>query len=275
MTTEKPLRAVIVDDEELARQLLREQLTAAGGIEIVGECANGFEAVKTVSETKPDLLFLDIQMPKLDGFEVLELINELGGESGKENDQAPVVIFVTAYDQYALKAFEANAVDYLLKPFAEDRLSTALTRARALVGPTAPAENTEAREGASQKASRVAAEARPPGHKLERIVVKDGTKVHIIPIAKLDRVEAQDDYIELYSGGKSFLKQQTITSLADQLDPAQFVRIHRSHIVRLEKIERIEPYTKDSRVAVLQDGSQLPVSRSGYGNLKELLGENV
>jgi len=249
------MKVVIVDDEELARRVLREFIEKEKGMEIVAECANGFEAVKAIGEHRPDLLFLDIQMPKLDGFEVLELI------------ESPVaVIFVTAYDQYALKAFDAAAVDYLLKPFSAGRLAKAVERARVLLSDPHPP---------ALQASELAAAARAPGQTLERVVVKDGTKVHIIPIAKLDYVEAQDDYIALHSEKKSYLKQQTISSIEAQLDPARFARIHRSYIVNLERIARIEPYTKDSRVAVLQDGAQLPVSRSGYARLKELLGENV
>ncbi len=249
------LRAIIVDDEELARQILRELLLAAGEVEIVAECANGFEAVKAAGEHRPDVLFLDIQMPKLDGFEVLELI-----------DPPVAVIFVTAYDQYAMKAFDAQAVDYLLKPFSAERLGKALDRARALLAEPNPRPF---------QAGELAAAARPPGQALERVVVKDGTKVHIIPMAKLDYVEAQDDYIALRSEKKSYLKQQTISSIETQLDPARFVRVHRSYIVNLERIARIEPYTKDSRVAVLQDGTQIPVSRSGHARLKELLGDSV
>ena len=249
------IRAVIVDDEELARGLLREYLREAGGVEVVAECANGFEAVKAVTEHKPDLVFLDVQMPKLDGFEVLELI-----------DSGVAVIFVTAYDQYAMRAFDANAVDYLLKPFSADRFRKAIERVRQRLGNPVPA---------AQKisASELSAAARPPEQKLERIVVKDGTKVHIIPMDKLDYVEAQDDYIALRSEKKNYLKQQTISSIEAQLDPKRFVRIHRSYIVNLERIARIEPYTKDSRVAVLHDGSQLPVSRSGHAKLKTLLGD--
>ena len=248
------IRAVIVDDEELARHLLREYLTQAGGIEVVAECANGFEAVKAVSERKPDLVFLDVQMPKLDGFEVLELI-----------DAGVAVIFVTAYDQYAMRAFDANAVDYLLKPFSADRFNKALDRVRQRLGSPTPAPKISAPE--------LSAAARAPEQKLERIVVKDGTKVHIIPIDKLDYVEAQDDYIALRSEKKNYLKQQTISSIETQLDPKRFVRIHRSYIVNLERIARIEPYTKDSRVAVLTDGTQLPVSRSGHAKLKTMLGD--
>jgi len=249
------VRAVIVDDEELARQLLREYLRDAGGVEVVAECANGFEAVKAVGELKPDLVFLDVQMPKLDGFEVLELI-----------DSGTAVIFVTAYDQYAMRAFDANAVDYLLKPFSSDRFRKALDRVKHRLG-SAPPEKPRI------QAPELSALARPPEQRQERIVVKDGTKVHIIPMAKLDYVEAQDDYIALRSEKKNYLKQQTISSIETQLDPKKFVRIHRSYIVNLERIARIEPYTKDSRVAVLTDGTQLPVSRSGHVKLKEMLGE--
>jgi two-component system LytT family response regulator len=241
---------IIVDDEELARQLLREYLGSSREIEILAECANGFEAVKAISERKPDLVFLDVQMPKLDGFEVLELIGR---------DVA--VIFVTAFDQYAMKAFDAHAVDYLLKPFSQERFDKALERARQRLGEKLPPVPELARA------------ARPPEQHLERIVVKDGARVHIIPVDKLDYAEAQDDYVALHSQGKSFLKQQTISSLETALDPQQFVRIHRSVIVNLERVAKIEPYAKDSRVAVLTDGTQLQVSRAGYDRLKLLLGE--
>ena len=248
------LRAVIVDDEELARQLLREYLWETGGVEVVAECANGFDAVKAIGELKPDLVFLDVQMPKLDGFEVLELI-----------DPPPAVIFVTAYDEYALRAFDVHAIDYLLKPFRVDRLKKALEIARTRMGHLGP----------QPPPSDLAAAARPPGQFLDRIVVKDGSRIHIIPAGKLDFVEAQDDYIALSSAKKKYLKQQTISSIEGQLDPRRFARIHRSYIVNVERIERIEAFTKDSRVAVLQDGTQLPVSRSGHAKLKSLLGENV
>jgi two-component system, LytTR family, response regulator len=245
----KKLTAVIVDDEELARAMLREMLQRHPEIEILGECANGFEAVKTVSEHKPDLLFLDIQMPKLDGFEVLELVG---------SDIA--VIFATAYDQHALRAFEVHAVDYLLKPVAVDRFEAALERAKQRLGkPVTPA------------VTQLAAAARAPGQYSERIVVKDGTRVHIIPVAKLDYVEAQDDYVELASQGKKHLKQQTISSVEAGLDPKTFLRVHRSYIVNLERVTQVEPYGKDSHVATLSDGSRLPVSRAGYARLRAML----
>jgi two-component system, LytTR family, response regulator len=262
MKPSEKMRVVIVDDEELARRLLREYLEADGRVEVAAECADGFEAVKAVAEHQPNLVFLDVQMPKLDGFEVLELI-----------DPGVAVIFVTAYDEYAMRAFDVRAVDYLLKPFGEDRLWKALDRARERLqgGET----GGEAHRTGAFPASRaeLAAAARPPDQHLERVVVRDGSKVHIVPVAKLDYVEAQDDYVCLHSEQKRYLKQQTISTLESQLDPRNFVRIHRSYLVRLERIARIEPYTKDSRVVVLIDGTRLPVSRAGHAKLKELLGD--
>lgn len=248
----KKLTAVIVDDEELARQVVREMLKKHPEVQIVGECANGFEAVKAVAEQRPELLFLDIQMPKLDGFEVLELL---------EGNLA--VVFVTAHDEHALRAFEVHAVDYLLKPFSTERFEAALERAKQRVGNAAPA----ARELASA--------ARQPGEYAARIVVKDGTRVQIIPITKLDFVEAQDDYVALASQGKKHLKQQTIASMEEILDPKVFLRVHRSYIVNLERVTKVEPYGKDTHVAVLQDGTQVPVSRAGYGRLREVLDSKI
>jgi two-component system, LytTR family, response regulator len=247
------IRAVIVDDEELARRVLREYLQGESDIDVIAECANGFEAVKVIGESAPDLVFLDVQMPKLDGFEVLDLIG-----------QEVAVIFVTAYDNYAMKAFDAHAVDYLLKPFTRDRFETAIARVRERIAGNRGAESLPA-------AAELAASARPPDQFAQRLVVKDGSKVTIIPVEKLDYVEAQDDYVALHSQKRSFLKQQTISSVEASLDPKQFVRVHRSCIVNVERIARIEPYTKDSRVAVLTDGTQLPVSRSGYARLTTLL----
>jgi len=244
----KKYRAVIVDDEELARLVLRELLGAHPEVEITAECGNGFEAVKAVADLKPDLLFLDVQMPKLNGFEVLELTGP-----------GPAVIFVTAYDQYALRAFEAHAVDYLLKPFGAERLDKALERAKERLG------------GAIPPATDLAAEARSPMQYLERVVVKDGSRVHIIAVDKLDYAEAQDDYVALCSQGKKHLKQQTISSLEKGLDPKRFLRIHRGYIVNLERVSRIEPYAKDTHVAILTTGAQLPVSRSGYARLRDVL----
>ena len=252
MNQQKKIRAVIVDDEELARQVLREFLSSHAEVEITAECANGFEAVKAVAEQKPDLVFLDIQMPKLDGFEVLELIGP-----------GSAVIFVTAYDSYAIKAFEVHAVDYLLKPVGAERFEAALERAKERLGGKLPQQVLPPAE--------LAAAARPPSQYLDRIPVRDGTRVSIIPTAKLDYAEAQDDYVALASEGKKHLKQQTISSLETALDPSRFLRIHRSYIVNLERVARVEPYGKDSHVAVLSNGTQLPVSKTGYTRLRTFL----
>ena len=247
--SQRTFRAVLVDDEELARGFLRELLGAHPEVEIAAECADGFEAVKAIAATSPDLLFLDVQMPKLDGFEVLELI-----------DPGPAVVFVTAYDQYAMRAFDAHAVDYLLKPFDAGRFERALERAKARLG--------------ERRLPTELAQERVPAERPQRVVVKDGTRVHVIPLDKLDYAEAQDDYVALHSAGKQYLKQQTIATLEAALDPARFVRIHRSFLVNLERVARIEPYGKESRIAILTDGSRLPVSRAGYARLLEAMGDS-
>jgi two-component system LytT family response regulator len=252
MNQQKRIRAVIVDDEELARQVLREFLSSHPEVEIAAECANGFEAVKAVAEQKPDLVFLDIQMPKLDGFEVLELIGP-----------GAAVVFVTAYDSYAIKAFEVHAVDYLLKPIGAERFEAALERAKERLGGKLPQQTLPPTE--------LAAAARPPSQYLDRIPIRDGTRVFIIPVSKLDYAEAQDDYVALASEGKKHLKQQTISSLETALDPSRFLRIHRSYIVNLDRVARVEPYSKDSHVAVLANGTQLPVSKAGYTRLRAFL----
>jgi two-component system LytT family response regulator len=242
------IRAIIVDDEKLARQYLREMLRDHPEIEVVAECHNGFEAVKVVSELSPDLLFLDIQMPKLDGFEVLELV-----------DRPVAVVFVTAYDQYALKAFDAHALDYLLKPYSKERLAEAIDKVRRNLGGRIP-------PGHELKNA-----ARPEDTHQQRIVVKDGTSVVIVRDDQIDYIRAEDDYISIHSQGKSWLKHQTISSLEHSLDPSRFVRIHRSTILNVERIDRIEPYTKDRHLAILKDGTRLNISRSGHKRLKEVL----
>ena len=250
--TKTKIRTVLVDDEQLARQVLREFISAHADLEIAAECSNGFEAVKAVADQKPDLLFLDVQMPKLDGFEVLELIG---------NQTA--VVFVTAYDNYAIKAFEVHAVDYLLKPFSAERFNAALTRAKQRLSGGAPQK--------SPAAADLAASARPPAQYLDRVAVREGSQVSIIPVSKLDYAEAQDDYVALVSAGKKHLKQQTISNLEASLDPTRFLRVHRSYIVNLERVSKVEPYGKDTHVAVLSTGVQIPVSRAGYARLKTFL----
>ena len=251
-----PLRVIIVDDEPLARAVVREYLGAQPGVTIVAECGNGFDAVKAVTELAPDLMFLDVQMPKLDGFEVLELLG-----------RAVPVIFTTAYDKYALRAFDVHAVDYLLKPFSEERLGEALSRAR---GRLAGREGEDAGQ-APLDVGGVLAAARPRSGPLERVLIRDGAQVHVIPAERIDFVEAQDDYVCFVADGKSFLKDQTMAAVEEALDPARFVRIHRSYLLNIERIARVELYAKDSRIAILRDGRKLPVSRAGYQRLSRLL----
>jgi two-component system LytT family response regulator len=243
------LRVVVVDDEPLARSVVREYASADPSLEIVADCANGFEAVKAVSELKPDLVLLDVQMPKLDGFEVLELLGR---------DQP--VVFITAYDQYALKAFEVHAVDYLLKPFSAERFQEAMERARERL-----------RAKAAMPVEDLVREARPKTGPIARVLIRDGANVHVIPVDKIDYVEAQDDYVAFKSEGKQFLKDQTLSAVEATLDPARFVRIHRSFILNIDRIAKVELYAKDSRMAILRDGTRLPVSRAGYARLSQLL----
>jgi two-component system LytT family response regulator len=241
------MRTLIVDDEDLARAVLAEYLAAHPDIEIVGQCANGFDAVKAITELAPDLVFLDIQMPKLNGFEVVELAGN-----------APRYIFATAFDQFALKAFEVHAIDYLLKPFNQQRLDQALAHARtSLARPQALAALVE----------QASSERRP----LARVLIRDGAKVHILAADKIDYIEAQDDYVQLRSEGKSYLKNQRLSELEAQLEAHQFLRVHRSYIVNVERISRIEQYAKDSHHAVLHDGTRIPISRSGYQKVRDLV----
>jgi two-component system LytT family response regulator len=243
-----PLRVLVVDDEELARAVAREQLRTLADVVVVGECANGFEAVKAVSDLDPDVLLLDVQMPKLDGFEVLELL-----------DREVAVVFVTAHDEHAVRAFEVHAVDYVLKPFNAERLGEALERAR--------------RRGqiGAERGRQLARAARPTQRALDRVLIRDGAQVHVIPAGGIDSIEAQDDYVCIRAQGRKHLKQQTLAELEQQLDPQRFVRVHRSWIVNVERLARLETYAKDSRVAILHDGSRVPVSRTGYARLRLLL----
>lgn len=241
------MRVIIVDDEDLARGLVREFLAPHADIEIVAECANGFDAVKAITELAPDLVFLDIQMPKLNGFEVVELA---GAKSR--------YIFVTAYDQYALKAFEVHAVDYLLKPYSQQRFNEALAHARGSV-----------RTGGGVEA--VVSEAALRNKPLGRVLIRDGAKVHMIGVEKIDFIEAQDDYVQIHSEGKGFLKNQRLAELESQLDAELFVRVHRSYLVNIGSISRIEQ-GKDSHSAILKDGTRVPVSRSGYQKVRSLVG---
>lgn len=245
----EPIRVVIVDDEELARRILAEHVRELPDAAIIAECANGFDAVKTINELRPDLVFLDIQMPKLSGFEVLDLL-----------DGAPAVIFVTAHDEFAVRAFEADAVDYLLKPFSGERFQKAWTRAMTRRSDTTIRHTRDV-------ASKIARSAGP----LERILVRDGGNVTIIPVGAVDFVEAQDDYVAIHAGGRKHLKQQPLSELETLLDPRRFVRVHRSYIVNIDRFARIELYAKDSRILILRDGTRVPMSRSGHDRVRTLL----
>jgi len=243
------MRIIIVDDEALARAVVREYLGHHRDVEIVAECANGYEAVKAIAELAPDLAFLDIQMPKLDGFEVAELA--MAGNRTR-------FIFCTAFDQYALKAFDVHALDYLLKPFSQQRFDQALAHAMDHLG----------EEDHTSALLRDAGRRQSP---LARVLIRDGARVHVIASAKIDYIEAQDDYVQIHAEGKAYLKNQRLSELESQLDPLKFLRIHRSYLLNIDTLGRIEQATRDSHAAILKDGSRLPVSKSGYQKLRELM----
>jgi two-component system, LytTR family, response regulator len=244
-----PLRTLIVDDEELARRLVREYLSGHADIEIVGECENGLDAVRQIGALAPDLVFLDIQMPRLTGLEVLELTGRRAG-----------VVFTTAYDEHAIKAFELHAVDYLLKPFSKARFDDALARARALHAP-------EARAQAPALDALVARRTAP----LERILIRDREQVHVIAIDQVECIEAQGDYLAIHAGGKCHLKPQRISEIEEQLDGTRFLRVHRSFIISLAHLQAIERPGPDRHAARLRSGKRVPISRSGYEKLRTLV----
>ncbi len=245
------IRVLIIDDEPLARMVVKEYLQNFPQFEIIQECNDGFEGLKAIQQHQPDLVFLDVQMPKINGFEMLELV-----------EQQPAVIFTTAFDEYAIKAFETHAVDYLLKPFSRERFNKAiekfLEKAQAL---PKPKQTEELLETAAQS---------PAQH--ERIVVKTGTKVKIIPVQDVEYLAADDDYVSVYTAEGSFLKNKTMNFFEQTLDPRQFVRVHRSYMIAIQQITRIDPYEKDAHLAILKSGAKIPVSKTGYGKLKQVLG---
>lgn len=243
-------RLLVVDDEEPARRLLAEYLRAHPAWRIVAEAKNGLEALQLTKEQKPHLLLLDIQMPKLDGFEVLGLL-----------PPEIAVIFTTAFDEYAVRAFEVHAVDYLLKPFSAERLAQALKRAEKRLG-----------EQRSVPAPELAQAARGPGSFLERLVIRDGAEILIIAVSAIDFVRGQDDYVEVSHDSRASLTQQTLQSLENSLDPRQFVRVHRSYLLNVSRVARIEPWGQGSKMAVLHDGRNVPISRAGEARLRAVLG---
>lgn len=241
-------KVVLIDDESLARQLLASLLKNYGQFEVVCECADGFEGFKAIQEHNPDLVFLDVQMPRLNGFEMLELV-----------DTPPSVIFSTAFDEYAMKAFEANAVDYLLKPVTKDRFDKAVQKYLQQVG----AANTGLKDLAEQQVYE--------GYQ-HRIVVKDNGVIRIIPADDIQYIEASDDYIKIFTKDGNYLKKSTLGRIETSFDPTRFVRVHRSYIIPVGGLARIEPYEKDSHLALLQSGAKIPVSKSGLDKLKKVLG---
>ena len=243
------IKTVIIDDEPLARSIVAEYLKTYSEIEILEECNDGFEGIKAITRHQPDLIFLDIQMPKITGFEMLELIEE-----------PPAVIFTTAFDEYAIKAFETHAIDYLLKPFSKERFDKALQKWL-----------SQQRDSAATKSEWLPEQTQQPEER-SRIVVREGSNIRIIPVNDVHYIEAYDDYVKIFTAKEMFLKKKTMSYYEKILDPAQFVRVHRSYILQVPQITRIEPLEKDSHIARLKNGTQIPLSKTGYTKLKVVLG---
>jgi two-component system, LytTR family, response regulator len=239
-------KVVIVDDEPLARSIVKEYLSNKGGFEVVAECGNGFEGVKAIAQHRPDVVILDVQMPKINGFEMLELIETM-----------PKVIFATAFDEYAIKAFESNAIDYLLKPFSEERFNVALAKL--------------SQEDSDVNLTRLLDSSVQPLD-ISRIVVRANSEISIVPVDEVVYMEAYDDYIKIFTTDNYYLKKKTMSYYEMALDPSRFFRTHRSYIINLAHLTRIEPLEKNSYVAILKSGKKIPLSRGSYGKLKELLG---
>ncbi|HBE41446.1 MAG TPA: DNA-binding response regulator [Bacteroidales bacterium] len=245
------IRTVIIDDETPAREIIKHYLNDLDDIEVIAECSDGFSGLKTITMLKPDLVLLDIQMPRLTGIEMLEVMTE-----------KPEVIFITAYDQFAIRAFELNAVDYLLKPFEKRRFLDAVRKAT---------DKIKSGSGEREPGNKILPKMPEPVSPVSRVVVRKGNAINLIPVDQIRFVEAQDDYVMIHHSGGKALKQQTMKYYEENLSKSDFVRIHRSYIVKIQEISRIEPYGKDNHVALLKSGDKLPVSRSGYQNLREEL----
>jgi len=243
------MKAILIDDEPLARVMVKEYLQNYADIEVVQECNDGFEGVKAIQQHQPDLIFLDIQMPKINGFEMLELI-----------ENPPAVIFTTAFEEYAIKAFETHAVDYLLKPFSKDRFDKAIQKL------------LQQQKSTSERTEAILETAAHSPQQSNRVVLKDGGKIKIIPVAQIQYLEAADDYVKIHTAEGAFLKKKTMTFFEESLPSQQFLRIHRSYIINTQLITRIDPYEKDSHLVLLSSGARLPLSKAGYAKMKELLG---
>lgn len=241
------IKTVVIDDEPLARSIVLEYLRAYPELQVVEECNDGFEGVKAITRHQPDLIFLDIQMPKINGFEMLELL-----------DHPPAVIFTTAFDEYAIKAFESHAIDYLLKPFSRDRFDKAVKKWMA--------------QGANQERPSLPQDQLRQPEERNRVVVKEGANIRIIPVTDIQYLEAYDDYVKIFTQKEMFLKKKTMSFYENSLDPALFVRVHRSYILQIPQITRIEPLEKDTHLAILKSGARIPLSKSGYAKLRTALG---
>ena len=291
----RPVKALIVDDEPLARLIVREYLQSWPNIEVLTECNDGFEGLKTIQQHHPDLIFLDIQMPKINGFEMLELV-----------ENPPAVIFTTAFDEYAIRAFETHAVDYLLKPFSKERFDKALSKwldqfEPASIEAVAPGSPQFLPPGSAQPHPKGTPQPPPPGTpqslppgtpqslrsgtpqslldtaaespaQQQRVVVKTGGKIKIIPMEDIHYFEAADDYVKIHTHNGAFLKNRTMGFFEKVLDPTRFVRTHRSYIINIQQVTRIDPYEKDGHLCVLSSGAQVPVSKAGYVKLRSVLG---
>ena len=241
------MKVIIIDDEPLARSIIKEYLQSYSDVEVIAECNDGFEGMKAIQHHEPGLIFLDIQMPKINGFEMLELI-----------EIPPAVIFTTAFDEFAIKAFELNATDYLLKPFSKERFNRAVQKyMHHLAVPQAHTVIETAAQSPAQQ---------------NRIVVKDGSKIKIIPVHQIHYLEAADDYVKIVTADGSYLKKRTMNFFEQSLSIYHFVRIHRSYIVNTQLITRIDAYEKDSHLVLLTTGAKLPASKTGYVKLKDVLG---
>jgi two-component system, LytTR family, response regulator len=241
------IKAILIDDEPLARSIIAEYLQGFPEVNVVQECGDGFEGVKAIAQHKPDLIFLDIQMPKINGFEMLELL-----------ENPPAVIFTTAFDEYAIKAFEAHAIDYLLKPFSKERFTKAIQK-----------WFQQRREGKPSAA--IPDEIRQPEER-NRVVIREGGNIRIVPVDQIQYIEAYDDYVKIFTAKEMFLKKKTMSFYEKSLDPSQFTRVHRSYIINISELTKIEPLEKDTHLALLKSGAKIPLSKSGYSNLKSVLG---
>lgn len=240
------MNVVIIDDEPLARGIVKEYLSGFPQVKLVAECSNGFEGVKAIAQHQPDLIFLDIQMPKINGFEMLELI-----------DNPPSVIFTTAFDEYAIKAFEAYAIDYLLKPFSKERFDKAMNKGFGQKNIQFPEKLSE--EAASPESQ-------------NRVVVKKGQNIVVLPVQRIHYFEAFDDYVKIHTTEGFYLKKKTMSYFEKTLEASQFVRVHRSYLLNLQELTRIEPMEKDNHVVLLKNGTRIPLSQSGYAKLRSVLG---